>query len=94
MFDSAIERASQLTSEKDTLTLITADHSHVFAFGGYTLRGTSIFGRPRDSVRGCRLRSTFLSQGQISLGLNFPICQSGTKSLVGICKILTTEQAK
>ncbi|XP_051010212.1 intestinal-type alkaline phosphatase 1 [Acomys russatus] len=44
MFDSAIEKASQLTSEKDTLILITADHSHVFAFGGYTLRGTSIFG--------------------------------------------------
>ncbi|XP_028645406.1 intestinal-type alkaline phosphatase 1 [Grammomys surdaster] len=44
MFDSAIQKASQLTNEKDTLTLITADHSHVFAFGGYTLRGTSIFG--------------------------------------------------
>lgn len=51
MFDSAIEKASQLTNEKDTLTLITADHSHVFAFGGYTLRGTSIFGKPRGSVR-------------------------------------------
>nr|XP_020028384.1 intestinal-type alkaline phosphatase-like [Castor canadensis] len=44
MFDSAIEKASQLTSERDTLTLVTADHSHVFTFGGYTLRGTSIFG--------------------------------------------------
>ncbi|XP_031224137.1 intestinal-type alkaline phosphatase 1 [Mastomys coucha] len=44
MFDSAIEKASQLTNEKDTLILITADHSHVFAFGGYTHRGTSIFG--------------------------------------------------
>ncbi|KAL1771038.1 intestinal-type alkaline phosphatase [Sigmodon hispidus] len=44
MFDSAIEKASQLTSEKDTLTIVTADHSHVFSFGGYTLRGTSIFG--------------------------------------------------
>lgn len=44
MFDSAIEKASKLTSEQDTLTLITADHSHVFTFGGYTLRGTSIFG--------------------------------------------------
>ncbi|KAM5228691.1 intestinal-type alkaline phosphatase-like [Ctenodactylus gundi] len=43
-FDSAIERAGQLTSEQDTLTLVTADHSHVFSFGGYTLRGTSIFG--------------------------------------------------
>ncbi|KAM6178418.1 intestinal-type alkaline phosphatase [Rhynchocyon petersi] len=44
MFDSTIERAGQLTSEKNTLTLVTADHSHVFSFGGYTLRGTSIFG--------------------------------------------------
>ncbi|XP_030181616.1 intestinal-type alkaline phosphatase [Lynx canadensis] len=44
MFDSAIDKASQLTSEKDTLTLVTADHSHVFSFGGYTLRGSSIFG--------------------------------------------------
>ncbi|KAM6152772.1 LOW QUALITY PROTEIN: intestinal-type alkaline phosphatase-like [Erethizon dorsatum] len=44
MFDSAIDKAGQLTSEQDTLTLITADHSHVFSFGGYTLRGTSVFG--------------------------------------------------
>lgn len=51
MFDLAIERASQLTSEQDTLTIVTADHSHVFSFGGYTLRGTSIFGRLEDSGR-------------------------------------------
>ncbi|XP_003784907.1 intestinal-type alkaline phosphatase [Otolemur garnettii] len=44
MFDSAIEKAVQLTSEQDTLILVTADHSHVFSFGGYTLRGSSIFG--------------------------------------------------
>ncbi|XP_053511223.1 intestinal-type alkaline phosphatase-like [Artibeus jamaicensis] len=43
-FDDAISKAGQLTSEKDTLTLVTADHSHVFTFGGYTLRGSSIFG--------------------------------------------------
>lgn len=54
-FDDAIERASQLTSEKDTLTLITADHSHVFTFGGYPLRGSSIFGRSRESGRCCFL---------------------------------------
>uniref|UniRef100_A0A803XPZ8 Alkaline phosphatase n=1 Tax=Meleagris gallopavo TaxID=9103 RepID=A0A803XPZ8_MELGA len=43
-FDTAIERAGELLDEADTLTVVTADHSHVFSFGGYTLRGTSIFG--------------------------------------------------
>ncbi|XP_064372798.1 intestinal-type alkaline phosphatase [Dromaius novaehollandiae] len=43
-FDDAIERAGALTDEAQTLTVVTADHSHVFSFGGYTLRGSSIFG--------------------------------------------------
>ncbi|NXP53194.1 PPBI phosphatase, partial [Heliornis fulica] len=43
-FDQAIEQAGFLTDEADTLTVVTADHSHVFSFGGYTLRGSSIFG--------------------------------------------------
>lgn len=54
-FDDAINRASQLTSEKDTLTLVTADHSHVFTFGAYPLRGSSIFGRSGESGRRCFL---------------------------------------
>ncbi|XP_044532464.1 intestinal-type alkaline phosphatase-like [Gracilinanus agilis] len=44
MFDSTIDKAAQLTNEKDTLIVVTADHSHVFSFGGYTYRGSSIFG--------------------------------------------------
>ncbi|XP_034377518.1 alkaline phosphatase, germ cell type-like [Arvicanthis niloticus] len=44
MFDSAIDKADKLTSEKDTMILVTADHSHVFSFGGYIPRGNSIFG--------------------------------------------------
>ncbi|KAL0181052.1 hypothetical protein M9458_023458, partial [Cirrhinus mrigala] len=43
--DRAITQADHLTSVYDTLTVVTADHSHVFTFGGYTPRGNSIFGR-------------------------------------------------
>lgn len=50
-FDRAIERAGTLTDEAETLTVVTADHSHVFSFGGYTLRGSSIFGlAPKTAI--------------------------------------------
>lgn len=42
--DRAIGKAGSLTSLDDTLTVVTADHSHVFTFGGYTPRGNPIFG--------------------------------------------------
>ncbi|XP_056419204.1 intestinal-type alkaline phosphatase 1-like [Hyla sarda] len=44
-FDKAIHTAGELTSEDETLTVVTADHSHVFTFGGYTDRGNSILGK-------------------------------------------------
>ncbi|NWV74106.1 PPBT protein, partial [Dasyornis broadbenti] len=42
--DRAIGVATRLTSTQDTLSVVTADHSHVFTFGGYTPRGNPIFG--------------------------------------------------
>ncbi|XP_041426680.1 alkaline phosphatase, tissue-nonspecific isozyme-like [Xenopus laevis] len=42
--DVAIGVSGNMTSVEDTLTVVTADHSHVFTFGGYTHRGNSIFG--------------------------------------------------
>lgn len=44
-FDQAVGRAAELTSELDTLSVVTADHSHVFAFGGYSARGNSVLGK-------------------------------------------------
>lgn len=44
-FDRAIGRAAELTSELDTLSVVTADHSHVFAFGGYSARGNPVLGK-------------------------------------------------
>lgn len=46
-FDKAISRAAELTSELDTLSIVTADHSHVFAFGGYSARGNPVLGVSR-----------------------------------------------
>ncbi|XP_062987862.1 alkaline phosphatase-like [Elgaria multicarinata webbii] len=44
MMDLAVERAGQLTNASETLTVVTADHSHVFTFGGSTPRGNNILG--------------------------------------------------
>ncbi|EDV42462.1 uncharacterized protein Dana_GF17005 [Drosophila ananassae] len=43
-FSKAIAAAQELTSEEDTLLVVTADHSHVFTYGGYANRGSDIFG--------------------------------------------------
>ncbi|MBN3315750.1 PPBT protein, partial [Atractosteus spatula] len=43
--DRAVARALEITNENDTLTLVTADHSHAFSFNGYPFRGNPILGK-------------------------------------------------
>ncbi|XP_069106350.1 alkaline phosphatase-like [Argopecten irradians] len=49
-FEDAVKEAVQLTDEKDTLILVTADHSHVFTMAGYPSRGNDIFGVSDSNV--------------------------------------------
>lgn len=44
----AVKYAYENTNPKDTLILVTADHSHVFTIGGYPHRGNPILGLARD----------------------------------------------
>ncbi|OWF51691.1 Alkaline phosphatase, tissue-nonspecific isozyme [Mizuhopecten yessoensis] len=43
-FEDAVKSAVHLTNEKDTLIIVTADHSHVFTIAGYSSRGNDILG--------------------------------------------------
>ncbi|KAI6063048.1 Intestinal-type alkaline phosphatase-like protein [Aix galericulata] len=60
MLDRAVAQAGELTAPSDTLTVVTADHSHVFSFGGNTLRGSSIFGLAPKKAKDKRAYTSIL----------------------------------
>ena len=43
-YSEAVRAASELTSEDDTLIIVTADHGHTMAIAGYSRRGADILG--------------------------------------------------
>lgn len=49
--DKAVQRATELLSEEDSLIVVTSDHAHVMAFNGYSPRGRDILGSSRDRGR-------------------------------------------
>lgn len=63
-FSKAIERARKLTSEEDTLIVVSSDHSHTMTYNGYTVSNCIIFGD-------IPLTKTLISQkrGQDILGI-------------------------
>lgn len=52
----AVKKARTLTSDKDTLIIVTADHSHVFTIAGYPSRGNPILGK--TAVDGVELKDS------------------------------------
>jgi alkaline phosphatase len=47
-FSNAVRKAMELTNDKETLIIVTADHSHVFTIAGYPHRGNDIMGVVKD----------------------------------------------
>ncbi|XP_072945123.1 membrane-bound alkaline phosphatase-like [Epargyreus clarus] len=45
---AAVERATELLDERDSLIVVTSNHAHVMTFNGYSQRGSDILGQSDD----------------------------------------------
>lgn len=71
-FAKAIEAVAKLVDPKDTLILVTADHSHVFTMAGYPPRGNPILGFLRP-IEGGEGRTNLDPQGNVLDQLGRPV---------------------
>ncbi|KYO25327.1 alkaline phosphatase, tissue-nonspecific isozyme [Alligator mississippiensis] len=60
ILDQAVAKAVELTDAAETLTVVTADHSHVFSFGGNTPRGSRMLGLAPKKARDKRPYTSIL----------------------------------
>ncbi|CAH1786409.1 unnamed protein product [Owenia fusiformis] len=59
----AVQVAIDITSDSDTLIVVTADHSHTLALGGYPSRGNPIGGKVGSASDGLRYTSMTYGNG-------------------------------
>jgi alkaline phosphatase len=71
-FAKAVEAVAKLVDPRDTLILVTADHSHVFTIAGYPPRGNPILGFLKP-IEGGEGRTALDAQGNVVDQLGRPV---------------------